>query len=200
MPNLVERIENISKNPHITDWEKGFCESISASLKKWGNLTPKQHNLLQKIEGAYTPEKMKEIEDWKTNYTPEMRQKAKIAANYYANYAGYYRSLAERILTEEDFIPTYQEYTKMCENDYAIGVIQNALSPPKYDVGTLVMARTSFPNFYKVKDKLLLIVEHSTDVRSHAKGAKPVSVLPIGQTSILWTEERYLKLPKKKKV
>ena len=106
----------------------------------------------------------------------------------------------ENFLTEEDFIPTYQEYTKMCENDYAIGVIQNALSTPKYDVGTLVMARTSFPNFYKVKDKLLLIVEHSTDVRSHAKGAKPVSVLPIGQTSVLWTEERYLKLPKKKKV
>ena len=199
MSDLAERIKNLSSNTHLTDWERGFCESISQSLEKWGNLTPKQHNLLQKIEGNYTEEKLKDIKEWKENFTPEMRRRCEIAANYYANHAGYYRGLASRFLTEPDFVPSYQEYKKLCENDYALGVIENALSEPKFAVGTLVTARASHPNRYRVKNKLLLVVQHSMNVSSHAKGAKPVAVLPIGEAEMMWTEERFLKLPKKKK-
>ena len=94
VPNIEERVKLLSESPHLTDWERGFCESITSTLQKWGNLTFKQHNLLQ---------------------------------------------------------------------------------------------------------KLLLVVEHSEDIKSHAKGAKAVSVLPVGDSQIIWTEERYLKKPKKKK-
>tara|TARA_R100000664_G_C2742319_1_gene130578 strand:+ start:287 stop:919 length:633 start_codon:yes stop_codon:yes gene_type:complete len=198
MSTLEDRIEAISKSPYLSDWEQGFCESIFNSLKKWGNLTPKQHNLLQKIEGKYTPEKIKEIEGWKQNFTAEMRHRLKIAANYYANHAGYYVGIARAALYDETYVPTRDEYKKMCENKYAQGVIENALSEPKYPVGSFVMARSNHPNRWKVKDKLLLIIEHSEDIKSHAKGAKAVSVLPVGDSEVIWTEERYLKLPAKR--
>ena len=198
MSTLEDRIEAISKSPYLSDWEQGFCESIFNSLKKWGNLTPKQHNLLQKIEGKYTPEKIKEIEGWKQNFTAEMRHRLKIAANYYANHAGYYVGIARAALYDETYVPTRDEYKKMCENKYAQGVIENALSEPKYTVVSFVMARSNHPNRWKVKDKLLLIIEHSEDIKSHAKGAKAVSVLPVGDSEVIWTEERYLKLPAKR--
>lgn len=197
--DVKERILALSKNQYLTDWEVGFCESIQMSIEKWGNLTPKQHNLLQKVEGKYTEEKMQEIVNWKDNFTPELRHRVKIAANYYANYAGYYIPLARKVMYEESYIPTREEYIKLCENDYATGVIDNALSDPKYPVGTFVTVRSSHPDRYKFKDKLLLIIEHSADVKSHAKGAKPVLVLPVGEAQTMWTEERYLKQPKKKK-
>jgi len=198
MSNLEDRVEAISKCPHLTDWEQGFCESICNSFKKWGNLTPKQHNLLQKIEGKYTPDKIREIEGWKDNFTAEMRHRMKIAANYYANHAGYYVGIARAALYEENYVPTHDEYKKMCENDYARGVIENALSEPRYPTGSFVMARANHPNRWKIKDKLLLVIEHSEDIRSHAKGAKTVSVLPVGESQIVWTEERFLKLPVKR--
>jgi hypothetical protein len=198
MPSVEERIKLVSDNPYLTDWECGFCESITQSLQKWGNLTPKQHNLLQKIEGKYTPEKIAEIKNWKDNFTPDMRHRMKIAANYYSNHAGYYVGIARAALYEEGYVPTYEEYKKMCENDYALGVIENALCKPKYSAGTFVMARANHPNRWKIKDKLLLVIEHSEDIKSHAKGAKAVSVLPVGESQIIWTEERFLKLPKKK--
>jgi len=195
---IQERIKAISGNPYLNDWERGFCESISQSFEKWGNLTPKQHNLLQKIEGKYTPEKIREIEGWKQNFTAEMRHRMKIAANYYANHAGYYNGIARAALYDENYIPTRDEYKNMCENKYARGVIENALSKPKYPAGSFVMARSNHPDHWRVKDKLLLVIEHSEDIKSHAKGAKTVSVLPVGESKIIWTEERFLKLPKKK--
>ena len=99
--DVKERILALSKNQYLTDWEVGFCESIQMSIEKWGNLTPKQHNLLQKVEGKYTEEKMQEIVNWKDNFTPELRHRVKIAANYYANYAGYYVPLARKVMYEE---------------------------------------------------------------------------------------------------
>ena len=199
VPNIEERVKLLSESPLLPDWERGFCESITSTLQKWGNLTFKQHNLLQKVEAKYTPEKLEEIKNWKENFTPEMRHRMRIAANYYSNYAGYYKGIASAALYSDDYIPTHEEYKKMCENDYAMGVIENALCKPKYLPGTFVMARANHPSRWKIKEKLLLVVEHSEDIKSHAKGAKAVSVLPVGDSQIIWTEERYLKKPKKKK-
>ena len=46
-----------------------------------------------------------------------------------------------------------------------------------------------------------MILKHGdiTDVSTHAKGAKPVQVLPIGSAAPVWTEERWLKKARKKK-
>jgi len=46
-----------------------------------------------------------------------------------------------------------------------------------------------------------VILKHGNceHVTSHAKGAKPIQVLPIGAAAPIWTEERWLKKAKKKK-
>ena len=54
------------------------------------------------------------------------------------------------------------------------------------------------------EDMVELILKHgandgSAHVRSHAKGAKPVQVLMVGSSEPIWTEERMLKNPKKRK-
>jgi len=52
-----------------------------------------------------------------------------------------------------------------------------------------------------LQGRLCIVLQHGNgeQVRTHAKGAKPVQVLMIGSADPVWTEERYLKKPKKRK-
>lgn len=197
--DVKSRIAKVAENKYLSDWERGFCESLAASIDKWGKLTVKQHNLFQKIEAQYTPTKMEELDSWAKDFTLEMRKKMKIVANYYGRYTPYFRGFVQKVLTDEEFIPTKREYVKICENDYAKGVIRNAVEAPRFPVGTFAKIRAGTGHTGRLRKKLLLVVSHSEDVRTHAKGAKPVCVLPVGSEEMIWLEERQLKKPKQKK-
>lgn len=194
----MERIQNLLEGRPVTDWERGFLESLGESLEKWKTLSVRQHSVLQKIEANYTPDKMLELEQWDANFTPEMRQRATLVAKYYLNHGHYFTQAAGRILQDENYIPSRSLYNKMCMNKYAEGVIANHLTAPKFPGGTFARLRPHPTRKHK-KDALVLIVSHGDDVSTHAKDAKPVCVLPVGESTPFWTEERYLKSASRKK-
>ena len=196
--DLKERITKMLQSENLTSWERSFCDSILQSADRWGALTERQHNLFQKIEGNYTPEKIEDRQIWRENFTLKMRQDAKIIANYYIKQGLYYRKVALALLTDESFIPTQTQYNRMCENDYAKGVLRNVLAPPKFPTGTFAVIRAGHSKSRLLANTLLLVIKHSNEVVSHAKNAKPVCVLPVGSSTPLWFEERQLKSPRKR--
>ena len=198
---LKERLESLLSNPHINDWERGFTESVLQQHDKGHTLSQRQNDTIQKIEARYSEEKIAERLQWANSFTDVMREDMKIVARYYVNNPPYFGDLAYKVLSDPEFVPTEKQYIAMTSNKYAQRVLENAKAAPRFPIGTIAKFRKNAqPRFIKVNGKpvkssdvQVMIIEHPGEIRSAAKGAKTVVVLPFGSESTYTTEERYLK-------
>ena len=195
---LVERIEKVAARgtTTLTDWERSFLGSLRDSAKKWGRLTGKQHDVFQRIERKSNPKHMAARKKWNERFTPAMRESLKFAAEYYKANPPYFGDAATRILSNPDYVPTEKLYRKMVENKYVQRAIANANEDAKFPVGTMVMVRDSKNvqgRISRYRGQLAVVVECAKSIRSATKGSRNMTVLPVGGTETIQTEERYLK-------
>jgi hypothetical protein len=185
-------------------WDFGFMESLQEQVTKGRTLSGNQERHLHQIEGRFSDEALAARGAWETTWDDEKEQKFTIALRYYRK-TGYYSNLVNRHLDVEDKrigIPLEKDYNKLVNNKYAQGVIANVMSDPKFPVGSTAIFRASAG--YQRKNVPVIILKNCDPdnllyVRSHARGAKPVQVLMVGSAEPIWTEERMLKNPKKRK-
>ena len=195
---LVERIEKVAARgtTTLTDWERSFLGSLRDSAKKWGRLTGKQHDVFQRIERKSNPEHIAARKKWNESFTPAMRENLRFAAEYYKANPPYFGDAATRILSNPDYVPTEKLYRKMVENKYVQRALANANETAKFPVGTMVMVRDSKNvqgRISRYRGQLAVVVECAKSVRSATKGSRNMTVLPVGGTETIQTEERYLK-------
>jgi len=210
---MLEQINNVMGRILVsgeeTSWDYGFLESITSQLAKGYTLSPKQERFFQQIQGRWSDEAMKTRVSWTQDWDDEKEEKFLIALRYYDR-TGYYGSITGKYLKYEKSkdgltgvrsggIPTMKEYNKLVENKYASAVIRNLKEEPKFAAGSAAAFRASAQYPYRGKTCVVLKYGDVAKVKSHAKGAKPVQVLVIGEAQPVWTEERYLKKVKKRK-
>ena len=202
---MQQRINNTLGRMMITgdekSWDYGFLESLQEQLTKRGSLSPRQEEILQQVEGRWSDEALKHRATWADDWDKDKEAKFWIALQYYHK-TGYYGNIVYKYLTTAGCrcagAPSEKEYNKLVLNKYAAGVIRNIQSEPKFPVGGTAVFRTGARTH---KGKVCVILKHGNceHVTSHAKGAKPIQVLPIGAAAPIWTEERWLKKAKKRK-
>ena len=195
---LIDRIEKVAARgiSTLSDWERNFLGSLRDSAKKWGRLTVKQHDVFQRIERKSNPEHLAARKKWNESFTSAMREKLKFAAEYYKANPPYFSDAADRILSNDDYVPTEKLYRKMVENKYVQRALNNANEVAKFPVGTMAMVRDSAQVQGRIsahRGQLVMIVECSDKVRSATKGSRRVTVLPVGSMETIKTEERFLK-------
>ena len=97
-------------------------------------------------------------------------------------------------------MPTERQYRSLVENKYAKKVIAATFAENKFEVGAMVMGRTTASR-KDIRDNLLVVIEvNAAPVKSAAKGSKIYRVLPVGQPNTMLVEERDIKrAPKNKK-
>jgi len=182
-------------------WDYGFLESLQEQLTTRGSLSPRQEEILQQVEGRWSDEALKHRATWADDWDKDKEAKFWIALQYYHK-TGYYGNIVYKYLTTAGCrcagAPSEKEYNKLVLNKYAAGVIRNVQAEPKFPVGGTAAFRTGARTH---KGKVCVILKHGNceHVTSHAKGAKPIQVLPIGAAAPIWTEERWLKKAKKRK-
>jgi hypothetical protein len=192
--NFISRIAKLADSPHLSAWEQGFMGSLKSTLDKWGSLTAKQHSVLQSIESKNDPVQIAARKSWAENFTDEMREKLVIAARYYIDNPPYFAEAADRVLADEEYVPSQKLYIKMVENKYVNRVIANIESEPTYPAGSMACVRaTASGTLGRLRNKLVMVVEYPDKLPRAAKGAKPVVILPVGSTEMIETEERWLK-------
>ena len=184
-----------------TSWDYGFMESIRDQVQNGRTLSPNQERHLQQIEGRWSDEALASRADFTKGWDDQKEQKFTIALHYYLK-TGYYSNIVYKYYggCGRTGIPTEKEYNKLVLNKYAAAVITNALSESKFPVGTTAIFRANAG--YGRKNMPVVILQNCNDgsqVKSHAKGAKPIQVLMVGSAEPIWTEERYLKRAKKRK-
>ncbi len=202
---MLERINNVMGRISIAgdenDWDFGFIQSLEEQFKTRGSLSPRQEEVLQQIEGRWSDEALTARASWYNQWDEDKEEKFLIALQYYRK-TGYYGNIVYKYLTTEGIrcagSPSEKEYNKLVLNKYAAGVIRNVQSESKFPVGGTAVFRTS-ARTYKGSPCVILKHGKAEHVSSHAKGAKPIQVLPIGAAAPIWTEERWLKKAKKKK-
>ena len=203
---MQQRINNtlgrIMIGGDVSSWDYGFMESIQEQVQNGRTLSPNQDRHLQQIEGRWSDEALASRADFTKGWDDDKEQKFTIALRYYLK-TGYYSNIVYKYLDElgeRTGTPTEKEYNKLVLNKYAAAVINNALSESKFPVGTTAIFRASAG--YGKNNMPVVVLQNSSDgsqVKSHAKGAKPIQVLMVGSAEPIWTEERYLKRAKKRK-
>lgn len=180
---IPARIDALIVNPNSTDREKEFCNSIKAGWAKYKSLTKNQYSYFEAIEKRYNPEMIKANDEWKNNFTEDMRKRLKICAEYYIN-AGYFTDIAKKAIENSDWIPTEKQFRAMCENKYAQRLIENMNTPPKFQPGSLVIVKG-----YKTPCMVFEVGDTCTPTR----GSRHYKVLPLGDDRTVEFQERYLK-------
>ena len=202
---MLERINNVKGRILIagdeSSWDYGFMESLQEQLSNRGTLSPRQEEVLQQVEGRWSDEALSSRANWEKDWDTDLEAKFWIALQYYRK-TGYYGNIVWKYLTTAGVrcagAPSEKEYNKLVLNKYASGVIRNIQSEPQFSVGGTAVFRSGARTH---RGKPCIILKHgdAATVSTHAKGAKPVQVLPIGSAEPIWTEERWLKKAKKRK-
>ena len=206
MEKIIARLERI-QTKNITDWEKGFMESLLGQVNKGHKLSQKQLEILSKTENKHSDEAVAKRNAWQAQWDDKKQEIAVICAHYYLG-AGYFSDLARNLISNEKFIPTEKQFNAMCKNKYAQKVIDATFAEPKYEVGSMVSIRKTcgadaylgrYPLRQMVEAPVIIVGVGNKPVLSASKGAKVYQILPIGTAEAYYIEERHLKRFKKPK-
>jgi len=198
---LKARIEALRDNPHVDDWTRNFSTSILEGFNKYGGLTQRQFDIFVKNEQKFSAAALASSATWKASYGDPERKIAKICASFYKANPPYFSDLADRVLTDPDFVPTEKAYKAMCGNKYAAKVLAGVHGPPLFKDGAVVELRVparspGLKTFFVAGWRGIVIQSDASPVTSAAKGAKKYKVLPFGGTKMVTVEERQLKIVK----
>ena len=186
------------------DWAVEFVNSLKGQLSMGRELSPRQTEILEKVEARHSDEAIAKRDSWASNFTPMMREKMKIAASYYLQNPPYFKDMAMQAINDDSFVPSEKSYSKMVENKFASRVIESAQAEPKFNAGSHVMLRSTAHASVTFargkhgttsrKGKMGMVVKaDAKPVSSPARGSKVYSVLFFGESTPAFVEERWLK-------
>jgi len=200
--SLLQRLQTATVNANLlSQWENGFVESLVEQFNKRGRLSPKQVEILERIETQKLSKTARDAsQQWVATYDDAKRRVAMICAKYYLK-TGYFTNLATDVVNNPDFTPTERAWKKMCQNKYALKVVAEYDAAPKYAVGSVIEFRATADWSMKNRTKGMpcIVISSGGDIVSAAKGSKPYKVLPYGSVKMIDCEERHLKKCKKPK-
>jgi hypothetical protein len=195
---LRGRLQTLTARVTAGSWAGGFVESLTEQVASGRNLSPRQFEILEKIEGEHSDEAINAAASWDSDFSDDMRQRLTVASRYYRR-TGYFTNLVDRALTPDGqptaFIPTEKQYRKITENKYAQKVLAAHFETAKYTAGSMVQLRASagYLARSKAQDKPCVVIATTEPIVSACKGAKMYRILPIGSATMITIEERHIK-------
>ena len=176
-------------------WAVTFITSLKGQLSMGRELSPRQTEILKKVEDRHSDKAQAMRESWASNFSSEMREKLFIASRYYLANPPYFGDIAKKALEDDSYVPSERSYRKMVENKYATKVIESTLAEPKFNAGSHVAIRkTASIGLHSTRrtNGVVLKVD-AAPVTSAARGSKVYSVLFFGDSKATLIEERWLK-------
>jgi len=200
-----QQVENIIGHKCLSSWEQGFIESIVDQMKKGRTLSNNQERIVTRCLEKTTPENVASREEWEKEYVEQYRETALLCARYYKR-EGYFEMMVHNLLNDENYIPTREHYTKMCENKYAKKVIENVSTPFQFGLGDLARVRKTITynhlspadgseafHHSKMRNEAVIIIDQE-DPKENPGQHKRVCCSVVTAPAIrFWCEERKLK-------
>ena len=197
---VLDRLNALSKKD-LKGRDSQTVRSLASYVRRKSTFSPLQWRMLQNLERR-AKETLAREEEWNGEYFTKYREKALICANYYYFNGVYNVNLSWKILNDKEFIPTESQYKKLCENKYAVRVLEQWYAEPKYKEGELVCLRQGVKlpgGKSRFRGLAFVIKANSSYITSACRGAKKYLVLPIGSQKPNHFEERHIKHAKQKR-
>ena len=200
-----QQVEKLIGHNLLSQWEKGFIESVNDQMKRGRTLSSNQERVVNRCIEKTTPEKVAEREEWAKEYRAKHRETALLCARYYKE-QGYFHNMVQNLMDKEDFVPSRENYTKMCENKYAKRVIENSNAPFQFGLGDLAQVRKTITHNHlspahgsevfhhmKMRNQAVIIIDQR-DPMEKPDQYKVVCCSLVANPAIrFWCEERKLK-------
>jgi len=154
---LVSEINNTLVLPNISDWEKGFLNSILARVERGWALSDPQNNTFNKIKNN----NVEQDNSWIEN-DPEYAQKRHYAILHYGA-TEYYRNTIKKMVENPNYIPQKAQWDKMWGNKYINAGYKRHNEGPHFDLGEIVINKY-IPDYY---GKAGTISAVNWDIHSH---------------------------------
>ena len=195
MEKCVKGMKILLNNHEVTDYERGVMESMLQQWTRRCHLSDKQISFYKKIAANYTENALMAKKAWEESFSEKNKEDLRIIAGYYKAQGTYFMALAEKVLSDKNYIPNSAQYKKMCENKYAEKVLNEHYREPKYEVGKIVYVCSAAPHSYKSRFARggIILQANAGPITAACKGAKKYLVLPIGEAHGHVLEERWLK-------
>ena len=192
---LITRIQNlIASIEDEHSWGQGFAESVLGQVQAGATLSPRQLEIIAKLEKENSYSVQAERKAFAAKYKDEstgLRQKALIASEYYLT-TPYFRDIARMVVSDENYVPTLSQYNKIVENKYAKKILAGYFAEPKFPAGSLAQLRATAPGGNANKKVMVIATNFRSPIAACA-GNKVYQVLPIGETVPVVLEERHIK-------
>lgn len=201
---MIARLSDLAANLQPESWAGEFVKSLTDQVKTGRSLSPRQLQILTKIESENSTEQLAANQAFASDYaanTDGMRDSALIVARYY-EHTGYFGNLVANLAQDPAYVPSEKQYRKMVENKYAQKVLACHYAAAKYTVGSFVTLRASadWATRQATGDKPCVVIQtNARPITSAARGAKKYKVLPVGAAKPVIVEERHLKIARKLK-
>jgi hypothetical protein len=141
--DIAEKLDKLKANTGLQPYDSNLVNSFADFYKSKGYLTDRQYAILNKVYEANSNERMAELQNWRDNFTEEMKNNFRVCCEYYDK-TGYFGSIVSQWKNDKDYIPTKSQYEKMCCNTYAKKVVDNHSRPTAFNNGDLVQLRANW--------------------------------------------------------
>ena len=200
-----QTVDKLIGHALLTPWEKGFIESVSDQLKRGRTLSSNQERVVSRCIEKTTPEKVADYDAWAKEYRAKHRETALLCARYYKE-QGYFHNMVQNLMDDEDFVPSRENYTKMCENKYAKRVIENSNAPFQFGLGDLAQVRKTIAHNHlapahgseafhhmKMRNQAVIIIDQRNPMEKPDQYKVVCCSLVANPAIRFWCEERKLK-------
>jgi hypothetical protein len=211
-PTLKDRLEKLLANPTLCQYPKTveFMRSLLEQFNARGSLSHNQVKCIEDNEKRYSADNIAAnsaaIEAWRSSYDANKRATMRLVAKWYKDMADagsqpyYYRETCEKVLSDDNFVPSQATFEKIVNNKFAQRYVENVNSGAKYNAGDVVELTATAKNSRFAAHATSIvsgaIVIEVTDKVTSTKGSRQYKVLPIGSDQVLNVEERFLKYSK----
>ena len=199
---------------------KKFLKSIRTQVTTGRTLSPGQNKYLVDIENTCSDDNIEEANKWSESYDDDLREVAVICAEYYENSPEgqhYFKKIRTKVLENRSgHVLSKNEFNKMCCNKYAVNVINELKSKPRFSTGQIVQIRSvnrldmapysdrekkryayKLQKMGEKETVLAMVVKvNSRTIYRPISGGKVYTILPIGTSIPVYACEKDLKFPK----
>jgi hypothetical protein len=196
----VEKLINLClEGKYISAWEEGFLESLHKQLSRGRTLSPKQVDVIHRIESKV--EKMRKGDpEWECVWDEEKAWNFKTAVTYYKESPErYFSQILDWFDQNKGKIPPQNYYKKIVENKYAQRILNGLRGDPKYPVGSTVLLRqtarngVSYTLWAANRAVPLFVIEPTERAVSAAAGCRIYRLLSSVSSDVFEVEERWIK-------
>ena len=198
--DLLEELDIFISKLDIIDDEHGkrILASFGEQIRSGKSLSPRQMEIVVQKRHMCTDKNIEQAQQWRDTWNSEKAERFSICAQYY-NKTGYFANIVTKVKQDPRYVPTFGEYKKLTENNYASKILIGWYGAPKYQVGDMVERSGAAPWSARTLILGTILKVNPTIPTSASKGNKKYLVMDLLSTQQMELEERHLKRTKKLK-